>query len=130
MDDFGQHGKWFHVSELLPQRNEYVLAYTPFCRYKCAVAFWNGVTWRSADNKSEVWNINYWQYLPKLPDKQKVKSNTLQSLEQFKGSHEEFFEKGMELLSITIGKEIDEQVKNKQLKENEITPRHPRNKKT
>lgn len=59
--------KWIKTSEKLPERNKYVLAYTPFCKYKCAVAFWNGVTWRSADNKAEVWNILHWQELPSLP---------------------------------------------------------------
>lgn len=58
---------WIKASEKLPERNKYVLVYTPFCAYKCAVAFWNGVAWRSADNKSEFWSISYWQELPNLP---------------------------------------------------------------
>jgi hypothetical protein len=51
---------WENVKNKMPKRNEYVLVHTPFCKYKCAVAFWNGVDWRSADDKMEVWNINNW----------------------------------------------------------------------
>lgn len=55
---------WENVKNKMPKRNEYVLVHTPFCKYKCAVAFWNGVDWRSADDKTEVWNINNWMELP------------------------------------------------------------------
>jgi len=58
---------WENVKNKMPKINEYVLVHTPFCKYKCAVAFWNGVDWRSADNKDELWNINNWQVLPDLP---------------------------------------------------------------
>lgn len=55
---------WNHINHLFPKRFEYVLAHTPFCKYKCAVVFWNGVDWKSADDKDVVWNIEYWQHLP------------------------------------------------------------------
>ena len=48
----------------MPEKNKYVLVHTPFCHYKCAVAFWNGVNWRSANDRADVWNINHWQELP------------------------------------------------------------------
>jgi hypothetical protein len=57
---------WIGINEALPSRNIYVLGHTPFCKYKCAVVFYNGVNWRSADDKAEVWNINFWQYLPSV----------------------------------------------------------------
>jgi hypothetical protein len=60
---------WENVKNKMPKQNEYVLVHTPFCKYKCAVAFWNGVEWRSADDKTEVWNINNWM---KLPDVSKL----------------------------------------------------------
>ena len=60
---------WENVKNKMPNRNEYVLVHTPFCKYKCAVAFWNGVDWRSADDKTAVWNINNWM---KLPDVSKL----------------------------------------------------------
>ncbi len=58
---------WIECKDQMPERNVYVLAHTPFCKYKCAVAFWNGFDWRSADDKSEVWNINHWRELPREP---------------------------------------------------------------
>lgn len=57
---------WNNIKNTMPELNKYVLVHTPFCKYKCAVAFWNGVEWRSADDKENVWNINYWQELPKV----------------------------------------------------------------
>jgi hypothetical protein len=56
--------KWNNVEDIMPNKNEYVLVHTPFCKYKVATAFWNGVEWRSADNKDEVWNVQYWKELP------------------------------------------------------------------
>jgi hypothetical protein len=47
----------------LPTENTYVLVRTPFCKYKFATAFWNGMEWRSADDKSEVWNVTEWCYI-------------------------------------------------------------------
>lgn len=57
---------WIESEKEKPKRNEYVLLHTPFCAYKCAVGFWNGVNWRSADDKSQIWNVNYWQHLPSV----------------------------------------------------------------
>lgn len=57
---------WKNANKKMPERNVYVLVHTPFCKYKCAVAFWNGVEWRSADNQAEVWNINHWMKLPNV----------------------------------------------------------------
>lgn len=57
---------WINIDKAMPKKNEYVLVHTPFCKYKCAVAFWNGFDWRSADNTAEVWNIQYWQKLPNI----------------------------------------------------------------
>lgn len=58
---------WINANTELPENNQYVLAHTPFCKYKHAVAFFNGVEWRSADNQCEVWNIEFWMKLPELP---------------------------------------------------------------
>lgn len=58
---------WVATKDFMPENNKYVLAYTPFCKYKCAVAFWNGIEWRSADEKDIVWNVAFWQELPKPP---------------------------------------------------------------
>lgn len=60
---------WENVKNKMPNQNEYVLVHTPFCKYKCAVAFWNGVDWRSADDKTEVLNVKNWM---KLPDASKL----------------------------------------------------------
>lgn len=59
--------KWININDAMPDRNVNVLVHTPFCSYKSSVAFWNGVDWRSADDKNEVWNISYWMPLPSLP---------------------------------------------------------------
>lgn len=48
----------------MPEKNEYVIGHTPFCNYKCATVFWNGLEWRSADDRKEVCNIEYWKELP------------------------------------------------------------------
>lgn len=58
---------WVASEHNKPEKNKYVLGYTPFCKYKCAVVFWNGVEWRSADEKNDVWNIDFWQELPNPP---------------------------------------------------------------
>lgn len=57
---------WIKTSQKMPKKNEYVLVHTPFCKYKCSVAFYNGVNWRSADNEDEIWNVNNWQKLPNV----------------------------------------------------------------
>lgn len=58
---------WVNIKTKMPKHNKYVLAFTPFCDYKCAVVFFNGINWISADNQTEVWNVEFWQELPKLP---------------------------------------------------------------
>jgi len=55
---------WNSINEIMPEKNKYVLGHTPFCKYKCATVFFNGIRWRSADDSKEVWNIKYWQELP------------------------------------------------------------------
>jgi hypothetical protein len=60
---------WINTEDAMPEKNVYVLTHTPFCTYKCATGFWNGFDWRSADDRSEVWNIEYWMPLPELPSK-------------------------------------------------------------
>jgi hypothetical protein len=52
--------KWTSVKDAMPEKNRYVLVETPFCTYKFATAFWNGVEWRSADNRDEIWNVENW----------------------------------------------------------------------
>lgn len=58
---------WVASEHNKPAKNKYVLGHTPFCKYKCAVVFWNGIDWKSADDKSIVWNIDFWQELPNPP---------------------------------------------------------------
>lgn len=58
---------WMSSERNKPEKNKYVLGYTPFCKYKCAVVFWSGLEWRSAENKDIVWNVDFWQELPNIP---------------------------------------------------------------
>ena len=53
--------KWHSVSKLLPKKGEYVLVKTPYCRYPATVSFYNGVEWRSAEDKGVILNVEEWQ---------------------------------------------------------------------
>lgn len=51
---------WYHTNSVMPRRNEYVLIETTNCKYPACVGFFNGVNWLSADDKSEILNVQYW----------------------------------------------------------------------
>jgi len=55
--------EWIDAKEQLPNKGEYFLIETPYCKYPCCVGFFNGVNWRNADDKDKVMNVNYWKYI-------------------------------------------------------------------
>ena len=57
---------WINVKDNLPEQYTYVLVHTPYCKYKCYVAFWNGLDCRSIDDVYEVGNMSWWQPLPSV----------------------------------------------------------------
>lgn len=59
---------WISTFDKQPELNKYVLVHTPHCKYKCSVAFFNGIDWRSADERETVWNVNFWMELPSEPE--------------------------------------------------------------
>lgn len=59
--------EWISVNDRLPERNEYVLVSTPYCKYICDVALFNGVAWYSCEKSDYMFNIVYWMPLPEPP---------------------------------------------------------------
>ena len=51
------------VKESFPERNNYVLVKTPFCKYPAAVAYWNGVDWIDTADKCKIMNVEWWRPL-------------------------------------------------------------------
>ncbi len=51
---------WHHVDNVMPPKDEYVLVETRFCKYPFTCAFWNGVNWIAADDKSILLNTRFW----------------------------------------------------------------------
>lgn len=58
---------WVNISDKMPEIEKYVLVNSIFCRYKHAVAFWNGSEWRCAVNGDIFMNVEFWRELPDLP---------------------------------------------------------------
>ena len=54
--------KWQSV-ENLPEKWEYILIETKYCKYPCIVGFYDGVNFRSAENKNKIMNCEFWQQL-------------------------------------------------------------------
>lgn len=52
--------KWNHVNDLMPEHHKYVLVETPYCKYFFATAYWSSVAWISADDRTEILNVEYW----------------------------------------------------------------------
>ena len=52
---------WLDFDVCKPERNKYVLAKTPNCKYPCIVAFWNGVDWIEASGKTKILNVQLWK---------------------------------------------------------------------
>jgi hypothetical protein len=52
--------KWTNVKDAMPERNKYVLVETPYCKYKFATAYWNGINWISVDDETVTLNVEFW----------------------------------------------------------------------
>jgi hypothetical protein len=57
--------EWIPVRRDLPEKNTYVLIYTPYCRYKACVGYYNGVQWIGTDG-DVIMNVSLWMPLPKM----------------------------------------------------------------
>lgn len=52
--------EWIKVTDLMPEKNQYVLIQTPFCKHPATVGFYNGIEWKAADMKTTIENVFYW----------------------------------------------------------------------
>lgn len=51
--------KWNKLARIKPERFQYVLVNTQYCKYPAQVAQWNGVKFISTDNGNYL-NITHW----------------------------------------------------------------------
>lgn len=51
---------WNDAAEVMPEKKEYVLVETRFCKYPFITGYFNGLNWINCDDKAIIKNVRYW----------------------------------------------------------------------
>jgi hypothetical protein len=54
------NSNWHQIKDMMPEKNQYVLVETRFCKYPFITAYFNGLDWINADDKTKLINTRYW----------------------------------------------------------------------